>query len=108
MISGSCWADNGQMVVIADPLAGCEGLEERAVETTRGAIVDILNRRSLAELCDGQAAQEAAVVTGGDFAINEGGADPLPRQHPRPRLLQLIRRSSCSLTPPSSACAYLV
>ncbi|WP_162268297.1 transposase, partial [Bradyrhizobium manausense] len=34
-----------------------------------------------------------------------GGAHPLPRQDPRPQLLQLIRRSLCSFIRPSTACA---
>jgi hypothetical protein len=39
-------------------------------------------------------------------SARRGGAHSLPRQHPRPRLLQLIRRrSACASNPPSIACA---
>ncbi|MGY2803907.1 hypothetical protein ACVIHF_000637 [Bradyrhizobium sp. USDA 4506] len=39
-------------------------------------------------------------------ASDPGRTHSLPRQHPRPRLLQLIRRSSCSSIRPSNACAH--
>jgi transposase len=35
-----------------------------------------------------------------------GDAHPLPRQYPRPQLLQLIGRLSCSFTQPSNACVH--
>ena len=40
--AGAGRTDDDEMVVLADPLAGGEALKERAVETTSGAIVDIL------------------------------------------------------------------
>ena len=41
------WADDDQVIGIADPLAGAEVLEERTVETTGGTIVDVLVREVL-------------------------------------------------------------
>jgi hypothetical protein len=48
----------------------------------------------------------AAILKNGTHVAHSRGAHPLPRQHPRPRLLQLIRRSPCSSTPLSSVCAH--
>lgn len=59
------------MVVLADPLASGEALKEGAVETTSGAIVDILDGGSMAELGIAQAPYEAAVVAGGDLGIDD-------------------------------------
>ena len=59
------------MVGVTDPLAVGEILEERAVEAASGAIVDVLDGGSLPELGTGQAARKAAIVAGGDLAIDE-------------------------------------
>ena len=44
------WADNDQVVAVADPLTGGEVLEERTIETAGGAIVDVLDGGGLAQL----------------------------------------------------------
>lgn len=44
-VAGAGWADDDQVVGIADPLAGAEVLEERTVKAASGAIVDVLWRR---------------------------------------------------------------
>lgn len=54
-ISGAGWADDDQVVGIADPLAGAEVLEERTIEVTGSTIVDVLDGGALTELGAGQA-----------------------------------------------------
>jgi hypothetical protein len=68
------------VVVFAHPLAGGESLEESAVEAARSAIVDVLDGGGLSELGGGQAARETAVVTKGDFAIDEE-TEPIGVRH---------------------------
>ena len=45
------WADQGQIVVGVDPVALGELLEQGAIETTGGPIVDVFDARLLAQLC---------------------------------------------------------
>lgn len=66
---------------ITDPLAGGQGLEEGAVKTASGAIVDVLDGGDLTQLGTGQAAREAAVVASGGLAIDEE-AEPIGVRHP--------------------------
>ena len=80
-LAGAGWADNDQVVAVTDPLTGDEVLEERTIETTGGAIVDVLDGGGLTELGTGQAAREAAVVAGSDLAIDEE-AEPIGVRHP--------------------------
>jgi hypothetical protein len=75
------WFVNDQVVGVTDPLTGDEVLEERTIETTGGAIVDVLDGGGLTELGTGQAAREAAVVAGSDLAIDEE-AEPIGVRHP--------------------------
>ncbi|MGY4408427.1 hypothetical protein ACVWW4_000163 [Bradyrhizobium sp. LB7.1] len=49
-LAGAGWADDDQVVGIADPLAGAEVLEERTVKAASGAIVDVLDGGGLTEL----------------------------------------------------------
>ncbi|MGY4350102.1 hypothetical protein ACVWXM_006595 [Bradyrhizobium sp. GM7.3] len=42
-LAGAGWADNDQVVAVTDPLTGDEVLEERTIETTGGAIIDVLS-----------------------------------------------------------------
>src|SRR5215471_21854153 len=60
-------ADDRKMVVFAHVFAGGEGLEERAIEPPRSAVVDVLDGGGLTEFGGGQAARETAVVAKGHF-----------------------------------------
>src|SRR3954453_23679909 len=75
------WADDDQVIGIADPLAGAEVLEERTVETTGGTIVDVLDGGGLTELGARQATRDATIVAGGDLAIDEE-TEPIGVRHP--------------------------
>ena len=55
------WADQGQIVVGVDPVALGELLEQGAIETTGGAIVDVFDARLLAQLGGAQARRQAFV-----------------------------------------------
>ena len=79
-LAGAGWADNDQVVAVADQLGGAKVLEERTIETASRAIIDILDGGGLPELGTGQAAHEAAVVAGGDLAIDEE-AEPIGVRH---------------------------
>src|ERR1700761_5612465 len=68
------------MVAIANPLAGGERLEKRPIETAGGAVIDVLDGGRLAQLGGGQAAREAAVIPGGDLAIDKQ-AEPIGMRH---------------------------
>src|SRR5215831_3199458 len=68
------------MVVFAHPLAGGEGLEERAIEPSRSAVVDVLDGGGLTQLGGGQAVRETAVVAKRNFAIDEQ-AEPVGMRH---------------------------
>jgi hypothetical protein len=48
------WADQGQIVMGVDPFALRELLEQGAVQTADGAIVDVLDARLLAQFCGAQ------------------------------------------------------
>jgi hypothetical protein len=54
-------ADEGEIVVGVDPFAGRELLEQRAIEPSGGAIVDVLDARLLAELCRAQPCRQPLV-----------------------------------------------
>ena len=55
------WADQGQIVVGVDPVALGELLEQGAIKTSGGAIVDVFDARLLAQLCGAQARRQAFV-----------------------------------------------
>ena len=55
------WADQGQIVVGVDPIACCELLEQGAIETSGGAIVDVFDARLLAEFGGAQPRRQAFV-----------------------------------------------
>ena len=55
------WADQGQIVVGVDPVALRELLEQGAIETTGGAIVDVFDAPLLAQLCGALARRQAPV-----------------------------------------------
>ncbi len=61
-------------------MVGGEVLEERTVETASGTVIDALDGGRLTELGVAQAACEAAVVSGGDLAIDEQ-AEPIGVRH---------------------------
>jgi len=55
-------ADQGQIVVSVDPFALLELLEQGAVQTADGAIVDVLDTRLLAQFCGAQPRGQAFVL----------------------------------------------
>jgi hypothetical protein len=64
------------MVMIADPLAGGEPLEEGAVEAARRVKIDVFDDGGLSQLCRAQSAGEALVLAAGRFAIDQE-AEPI-------------------------------
>ena len=64
-------ADDDQMMMVADPLAGGELVEQSAVEAAVGAEVDVLDDGRLAQPGLAQAAGEALVLAAGRLAIDE-------------------------------------
>src|SRR3954453_13707864 len=64
-------ADDEQVVVPLDPLAGDELLEQRLVESARRLHVDILDDGVLSEACEAQSADQPFVVALGGFAVDE-------------------------------------
>jgi hypothetical protein len=64
------------MVMIADPLAGGELLEQGAVEAAGRVKVDVLDDGGLAQLCLAQSAGEALVLATGRFSIDQE-AEPI-------------------------------
>ena len=76
-LADSGWPDDHQMVMIANPLATGERLEESAVEAARGAEVDILDHGGLAQSGFAQTAREALVLAAGRLAVDQvGQANP--------------------------------
>jgi hypothetical protein len=55
-------ADERQIVVGLDPFSLGELLEQRAVETTRAAIIDVLDGRLLAQFGDAQTRRQSFVA----------------------------------------------
>ena len=53
--------DQGEIVVGVDPFACRELLEERAIKTTGGTIVDVFDARLLAEFCRAQPCRQPLV-----------------------------------------------
>src|SRR5262249_20165613 len=49
--SGSGWTDDQTIAVFADPIIGSELEEERAIETARCTVVDVLDARLIAHAC---------------------------------------------------------
>ena len=62
-----------QVVVHVDPVAGDELLEERAIEAARGAVVDVLDQRLLAQLGMAQPGGEFFVVPVGHLPVEQEG-----------------------------------
>jgi hypothetical protein len=55
------WADQGEIVVGVDPVSLGEPLEQGAIETSGGAVVDVLDACLMAELCSAQPRRQALV-----------------------------------------------
>jgi hypothetical protein len=55
------WADQSEVVVSVDPVALRELLEQGAVQTADGAIVDVFDARMLAQFCGAQPRAQAFV-----------------------------------------------
>ena len=55
------WADQGEIVVGVDPFALGELLEQGAIETSGGAIVDVFDARLLAQFGGAQPRRQAFV-----------------------------------------------
>ena len=64
-------ADDEQVVVPLDPLAGGEFLEQCLVEPARRLHVDVLVDGVLPEACEPQSADQPFVVALGRFAVDE-------------------------------------
>ncbi len=64
-------AAEDQIVVRVDPVAGDELLEQRAIETARGAVIDILDGGLLAQPGIAQPGGEPLVAPIGDLAIEQ-------------------------------------
>ena len=77
-----------QILVRVDPVASNEFLEERAVETARGAVIDILDQRLLAQLGMAQ--------PGGEFLVAAIGHLPAEQQG-QPFRVGRVRRPGLSL-----------
>ena len=70
-LSNSGRAFNDQVVLCLDPAAEGQLLEQRAVETTRRAIVDIFDRGLLAQPGIAQPGLEPAILTVREFAVEQ-------------------------------------
>ena len=68
-LADSGGADDGQVFVMIDPVAGDEPGEQRPVDAARCAQVDVLGRRVLAQAGELEACGDAAGVAVGGFAI---------------------------------------
>jgi hypothetical protein len=64
-------ADDEQVLVPCDPLAGDEVLEQRLVEPARRLHINILDDSVLPEACEPQAADQPLVLALGRFAVDE-------------------------------------
>ena len=69
-------ADDEQVLVACDPVAGDELLEQRPVEAARRFVVDILDDGGLAQAGEPQAAIEPLVLALGRLAVDQQG-EPL-------------------------------
>src|SRR5258708_2254360 len=74
------WADDDQMMMVADPFAGGELEEQGAVEAAVCPEVDVLDNRGLAQPSLAQTAGGALVLAVGPLAIHEQPEPILPRQ----------------------------
>ena len=74
-----------QVLMRVDPAAGDEFLEQRAVETARGAIVDILDQRLLAEFGMAQSGGLFLVAAVRHLAAEQQGQPFGVRQYADPR-----------------------
>ena len=66
-------AADGQIIVRVDPIAGYELLEQRPIETARGAVIDILDERLLAQPGIAKPCGEFPVVPVGHLPIEQQG-----------------------------------
>jgi hypothetical protein len=64
-------AAQDQIVVRVDPFAAGELVEQRAIETARGAVIDILDDGIVAQAGMAQACGEALVAAMGDLAVDQ-------------------------------------
>ncbi len=62
---------NDQIVVHADPIADHELLEELAIEAARGAVIDVLDQRLLAQPGIAEPGGEFLVVPVGHFPVEQ-------------------------------------
>ena len=70
------FADTGrpfddQVLRLVDPAASDQRLEYRAVEAAGGAVIDVLNRRLVAQPGKAQPCPQPSVVALGDFTIEQ-------------------------------------
>ena len=64
------WPAQDQIVVRIDPLAAGELVEQSAIETARGAVIDVLDDGVMAQLGIAQAGGQTLVAAMGDLAID--------------------------------------
>src|SRR6266508_3843939 len=67
------WADDEKIVVLIDPPAGGELVEQGLVQTARGSEVDVLDHGVLPQAGELQAGDEAPVLALGGLAIDQEG-----------------------------------
>jgi hypothetical protein len=60
-----------QVLRLVDPAAGDQGLEQGSVETADGTVVDVLDRRLVAQPGIAQPGPQASFIAIGGFAIEE-------------------------------------
>lgn len=68
------------MMMVAQPLAGGELLEQRAVEAARRVQIDVFDNGGLAQLGLAQAAGKALVLAAGRLAVDQQAEPVFPAQ----------------------------
>ncbi len=91
--AGAGWSREVQVVTSADPVAGDEGSHQRAFETATVFVVDVFDTGWLAEAGELQETVQSAVLTLGDFAIEQQGEALFKGQRLEIRLFELFRES---------------
>lgn len=66
-------AADDQIIVIVDPVAGDEPLEERTIKAARGPIIDVFNKGLLPELGMAQPRDELLIVSVGHLPVEQKG-----------------------------------
>src|SRR5689334_2161697 len=70
-LADTSWADDHQMVMLAQPVAGGELLEQGAVETAMRAVVDVLDDGGLAQPGFPETTREALVLAAGCLTVDQ-------------------------------------